>query len=502
MMKLKTTLRTIAFAAVSLVITTGDMAAEKPNILFILADDLGYGDLGCYGHPVVKTPHLDQLATQGVRFTDCHSASNNCSPSRAAILTGRHPYRVGIYDFLSGSKPFYLHPEEKSVASMLKAAGYQTMFSGKWHLGGFTDAKGKLARPDAFGFDHWLACEHNFSRDPDSLVRNGKPAGNLTGSQATVTVEECIDWLDSEDRDPNKPFCMFLWLNESHSPITPSREWSDIYNNDAARTAALEVPLGGPGVVRKSNPKLVHRYYGCVAEMDHEVGRLLKVLDDKNLSKNTFVMFTSDNGPEHRQGGSWGSPGVFRGAKGHMHEGGHRVPGIVRWPQKVKPGTVSDVTINGTDILPTLCEVGGAEMTTTVTVDGGSFVPLLLGAKEVSRPQPLFWWMYHSRGGKQAALREGDWKIIAAQTLGGDDKSTKNRAGMHVVKESKLIEFELYNLKNDAGESRDVSAENPERFEAMKKRINAQFLNVQAEARDWPTWGTKLKNNKKSAKQK
>ncbi|OVE80670.1 hypothetical protein BVY04_05295, partial [bacterium M21] len=224
--------------AISLAMTAARAEQKKPNILFILGDDLGYGDLRCCGHSIIQTPSLDKLASEGVRFTDYHSASNNCSPSRTAILTGRHPYRVGIYDFLSAKKPFFLHPEEKCVASMLKSAGYQTMFSGKWHLGTLEEGSDRFASPGNFGFDYWFANESNFPRDPKTLVRNGKPVGQLGGSQATLTAQKCINWLKGDHRDREKPFCIFLWMNESHSPITPSEEWSRRYDSDEIRNAA------------------------------------------------------------------------------------------------------------------------------------------------------------------------------------------------------------------------------------------------------------------------
>jgi arylsulfatase A len=369
------------------------------------------------------------------------------------------------------------------------------MFVGKWHLGSFQEGDKRYATPGGFGFDYWLANEGNFPRDPETLVRNGEPVGKLTGSQATITAQECINWLTGDNRDPTKPFCIFLWLNESHAPVTPSAEWCAKYDNDEVRTAAESVPLGGPGVKRTSEIERVPTYYGCVAEMDHEIGRLLKTLDELTLRENTFVMFTSDNGPEHRRKDSWGSPGELRGAKGHMHEGGHRVPGIIRWPGKVKPGTVSDVTINGTDILPTFCDLGKAVITTEATIDGGSIIPLLQGGSQVDRPEPLFWWMYHSRGEKQAALRDGDWKIIAAQTVLDDDNNKITGKNMNVIKKAKLIDFELFNLKADRSEANDVSSKYPERFEEMKKKLIDQFKEIQTEGRDWPTWGMKKKKS-------
>jgi arylsulfatase A len=463
---------------------------QKPNILLMLADDLGFGDLGCYGNPVIKTPSLDRLASEGVRFTQCYAASPNCSPARAGILTGRMPYRVGMYDFVRRDAPLHLPTEETSVASMLRAAGYQTMFCGKWHLGNFQKHPDAYPTPGDHGFDYWLANEHNFDMNPKDLWRNGAPAGPLDGIQSTVLVHECIDWLETE-RDPEKPFCMFLFLNEPHSPVRADEKFKSMYVNCDA--AASRIKYGGNGVEReKADPLERPTYFGCVSQMDHEVGRLVAAVDRLGLKKDTFVMFTSDNGPEHRLPTSWGSPGNLRGAKGHMHDGGIHVPGIMRWPGKLEAGTESSLPINGTDLLPTFCAMAYADILTEKVVDGVDLLPTLLEDKQVERRIPLFWWLYHARGGKQACMREGDWKMLARMTPQldpsiQDAEPPEGQTRMEFIKHTGLEDFELYNLRDDPSEKMDVSQEEPDRFDAMRLKMIALHKEIRSEGPVWPS---------------
>jgi len=463
---------------------------KRPNIVFVLADDLGYGDLGCYGNPVIRTPHLDAFAREGVRLTQCYAASPNCSPARAGILTGRMPYRVGIYDFLRARTPLHLPKSEVSVASMLKATGYQTAFFGKWHLGNFQTKKGIYPSPGDHGFDYWLADEHNFDMNPSSLWRNGRPVGRLEGIQCEVLVRDCINWLEAV-RDRDKPFCMFLWLNEPHVPVRASASFKNSYQD--SHKVADTIEYGGPGVKRgRADKRERPTYFGCVSQMDREFGRLMRTLDRLKLRDDTFVMFTSDNGPEHRASTSWGSPGHFRGAKGHMHEGGIHVAGLMRWPGRLKAGTVSDLPVNGTDVMPTLCAIAGAKVTTDKTIDGVNLLPALLHGKPLRRGKPLFWWLYHARGGKQVCMREGDWKMLARMTPQSmpsidDARPIRGQTRMEFVKQAELEDFELYNLKTDASETEPLNAEEPERFKKMKATMIALHKEIRAEG---PTWSS------------
>jgi arylsulfatase A len=400
------------------------------------------------------------------------------------------PYRVGMYDFVRRDAPLHLPTEETSVASMLKAAGYQTMFCGKWHLGNFQKHPDDYPTPSDHGFDYWLANEHNFDMNPKDLWRNGAPAGQLDGIQSTVLVRECIDWLENE-RDPEKPFCMFLFLNEPHSPVRADEEFKAMYADCDA--AARRIEYGGHGVERKNTDPLERpTYFGCVSQMDHEVGRLVAAVDRLGLKEDTFVMFTSDNGPEHRLPTSWGSPGNLRGAKGHMHDGGIHVPGIMRWPGKLKAGTESSLPINGTDLLPTFCAMADADILTEKVVDGVDLLPTLLEDKPVERRVPLFWWLYHARGGKQACVREGDWKMLARMTPQldpsiHDAEPPKGQTRMEFIKHAGLEDFELYNLRDDPSEKRDVSQKEPDRFDAMRTKMIALHQEIRSEGPVWPS---------------
>jgi len=478
-------------AAEGLAGLTGDSKARRPNIVLVLADDLGFGDLGCYASPVITTPNLDKFAGEGVRLTQCYAASSNCSPSRAAMLTGRMPYRVGMYDFRRDGSPMHLPTEETSVAKLLQAAGYNTMFVGKWHVGSF-GKRFNHPTPGDHGFDYWLANEKNFDQNPDSLIRNGAPAGRLEGIQCEIVVGEAISWL-KKDWDRDKPFCMFLWLNEPHTPVRAADSFKQPYRGDAFEAAATRVKYGGPGVLRTS-PEKGQRptYFGCVSQMDHEFGRPMKTLDEMKLRDDTFVYFTSDNGPEHRAATSWGSPGDFRGAKGHMHEGGIHVPGLMRWPGKIRPGSVSDLPINGTDVLPTLCALAGVEPKTNKPIDGANVLPGLLEGKAVQRPKPLFWWMYHARGGKQACMRVGHWKILARLLPQKPDdmrgaKPPAGQSNMEFIKKAELGDFELFNLQDDPNEATNLATREPAEFEAMKKQFVALHKEIQAEGPTWPS---------------
>jgi len=468
-------------------------AKRRPNIIVALTDDLGYGDLGCYGSPVITTPHLDKFASQGVRLTQCYAASSNCSPSRAAMLTGRMPYRVGMYDFRRDNSPMHLSAGETCVATLLKNGGYHTMFVGKWHLGKFAKASGHPT-PGDHGFDYWLANEKNFDRDPRGLVRNGKPAGRLEGVQCQIVVREAVDWLKT-DWDRDKPFCMFVWFNEPHTPVRADEEFKTPYAGAEFDAAAAKVKYGGPGVDRR-RPKAAERatYFGCVSQMDHEFGQLMKALDEMSLTGETFVYFTSDNGPEHRVASSWGSPGDFRGAKGHMHEGGIHVPGIMRFPGRIKGGAVSDVPVNGTDVLPTLCAIAGVEPKTAKPLDGANVLPAIIAGKPVERPKPLFWWMFHARGGKQACMRIGQWKIMARMAPQSDpprDMSgaapPKGQKPMAFIKKADLGDFELFNLSKDPNETTNVAKQHPEKFAELKKLFIATHKDIRAEG---PTWSS------------
>ena len=452
---------------------------DKPNIVFLLADDMGYGDLACYGHPVIKSPNLDRLAKQGVRLTDCYSASPNCSPSRTAILTGRSPYRVGMYDF-ARFKALHIPTSELTVAEIVREAGYQTMFGGKWHCSGDFNNQ---PNPGDHGFEHWLAHPKNFGQDPAGFYRNGKKLDKLTGWMSEIVVDEAIEFIGK--RDKSKPFMTMLWFSEPHTPVVAADEFKKPYQNPETIEAAKSIRYGGPQVIRKPKEQNRATYYGCVTMLDYHIGRLLTYLEKQGLEKDTLVVFTSDNGPEHRPATSFGTPGKLRGAKGHMHEGGYRVPGIIRWPGRIKAGSVSAEPVNGTDFLPSLAAVAGADPEYPNKLDGIDVFPALTEGKAVTRRTPMLWWLWHARGAKEVTMRVGDYKLLAnmlpqPEVSIRDTRTPKGMSVMDFIKNSELGNFTMYNLKKDPAETTELSKVEPEKLSSLRQ----QFLELHAEIRD------------------
>ncbi|MBD3675730.1 MAG: sulfatase-like hydrolase/transferase [Planctomycetaceae bacterium] len=452
-------------------------AADRPNFLVILCDDLGYGDLECYGHPHIKTPHLNQLAAEGIRLTDCYSSAPVCSSSRAGLLTGQTPNRVGVYDWIPSGHVMHLPAKEKTVANLLKEAGYDTAHVGKWHCNGKFNSDAQ-PQPDDHGFDHWFSTQNNAiprHENPRNFVRNGKEVGPLEGFSCQLVAEEGIDWLKSREKSEN-PFFMFVCFHEPHEPVE---------SPDALVKKYLPVA---------KDPDEA-QYFANVENMDAAVGKLMSALDELNLAEETLVFFTSDNGPEtldryRNANRSYGSPGPLRGMKLHIYEGGIRVAGIVRWKGKIASGQTSSQPVAGFDILPTFCDLGGADVPDNIPLDGCSFEPLLHGEKIV-RPQPMFWHYYRALSEPCAALRDGDWKIVArwdaphiyyANLPGGGNVTPTT---MKIIKTAQLTEFELYNLKDDLAETKDLSTEHPDRLEKMKQAILARYAEVQ---KNGPTW--------------
>lgn len=427
--------------------------SARPNFIVILADDLGYGDLSAFGHPHIKTPNLDRLAAQGLKLTDCYAGMPVCSPSRAALMTGRVPQREGISEWIPENSPVHLRREAITVASLLKRAGYATALSGKWHLNATLD--GSQPTPGEHGFDHWFATQNNAlptHENPRNFVRNGRPVGSLTGYSSTLIVNEAIDWLGK--RKASQPYFLYVALHAPHEAVATADQFVRQY----------------AGVARNADEA---QYFGNIAQLDYEVGRLLDTLEQSGQAKNTFVFFSSDNGPETLlrspfANRSYGTPGEHRGMKLHLYEGGIRVPGIIRYPGLVKAGTVSAEAVRNTDLLPTLCDLAGVKAPADRAIDGVSLRPLLEG-KPLNRVAPLYWQYDHAVTAAnnnlpvpKVALRAGDWKLLAY-------------AG--------FAKYELYNLKNDPGETRDLAASEPARVAMMAEQMRRLHAEINAEPR-------------------
>ncbi len=438
--------------------------ADKPNIIVFLADDLGHGDLGCQGHPRIKSPNLDAFAKQGVRLTTCYSASAVCSPSRSAILTGRTPHRNGVYTWIAEGSEVHLRTSEITLPKLLKAEGYATAHVGKWHLNGKFNSP-EQPQPGDHGYDHWMATQNNAApshKNPVNFVRNGKAVGALEGFSAPLVVDEAVRWLD-KSRDTNKPFFLAVWTHEPHLPIESDPKFQEPY---------------------KDLPEDFRQHHGNVTQLDHAFGTLMRALDDRHLTNNTAVFFTADNGPEGdgTKGRTRGVTGGLRGRKRSMHEGGIRVPGMVRWPGTIKPGTVCSTPVVGSDLFPTILEMCGAKPPTDRIIDGISVLPALTGkATVLERKVPLFWRLDMAPPREKAtmAMRDGDFKVLASADF-------KN--------------VELYDLAKDPAETTNLNDSQPERAASMRDRLKALNAGIESEGPDWwrrlsPNGGTPI--NKK-----
>jgi len=404
----------------------------RPNIVVIMCDDMGYGDLACYGNKTIQTPNLDKFATEGMRFTNCYAGLSVCSPSRGAMLTGRNPYRYGIRDWIPPNSKIELPPTEITVASMLNKIGYRTAHVGKWHLNSRMD--GNESTPGTHGFEHWFSTQNNAApthENPTNFIRNGKPVGPLKGNSSTIIVDEAIHYIGASDA--SKPLGLFVWFHAPHEIVATPMEYMEKYSE-----------------IKNVDERT---YYGSITLVDHEVGRLLAELDKRKMRDNTLVIFTSDNGPEtlnryKTANHSHGSPGPLRGMKLHLTEGGLRVPGMMRWPNRIKAGQTIDEPIAFVDLLPTVCGITRMDLPEQRIIDGTNITPLFDG-KKLERKSPLFWQYDRALGGYTFAMRDGDWKILA---------------------DAKFEKLALYDLKSDPTESKDLSSDEPDRLKAMKSK--------------------------------
>lgn len=436
--------------------------------MLVLCDDLGYGDLGCYGSPTVKTPHIDQFAQEGMLLTDCYSAAPNCSPARTGLMTGRTPYRVGVYNWIPFLSPMHVRDSEVTIAQLLKSDGYETCHVGKWHLNGWFNLPGQ-PQPDEMGFDHWFSAQNNAlpnHRNPYNFVRNGIPVGPLEGYSAQLVADEAIRWLGT--RSSENPFFMFVCFHEPHEPIATDPEYAAIY---------------------QANPDpSFQAHQGNISQMDAAFGRLLHKLEQLNLTEETLVIFTSDNGPARTRWHPHGSTDGLREYKGHLYEGGIRVPGIIRWPGQVTAGKVESTPVSAVDLLPTLCEVANVEPPQDRHLDGISLLPLMNGNK-LNRKQPLYWQFNYAKSSPRVAIRKGDWKLLATLDINDQGNLTDiTQQQMQQLKAAKLDQFELYNLAHDRAEEHDLSESEPERLAALSKQMQQIYHQVQQEGPIWPEW--------------
>ncbi|MEM1294579.1 MAG: sulfatase [Verrucomicrobiota bacterium] len=439
------------------------VAAEKPNFLVILLDDAGWTDVGCFGSRI-ETPNIDRLATEGMRFTDCHSAAPNCSPSRAGLLTGRTPSRLGIYSYLPTDHVMHLRDEEITIAELLKQEGYATGHFGKWHISKLlTDQP----QPSDQGFDYSFATDNNAApshHNPGNFVRNGERVGELEGYSCQLVVDESLTWLEKlQESESEAPFFACVWFHEPHTPIASPPELVAKYQKLFPDLSKKEAT-----------------YHANIENVDLAVGRLLAKLEEWNLAEDTMIFLTSDNGPLN----NFSRVGL-RGKKSNVWEGGHRVFGMMRWPKRIQAGSECDVAISGVDFLPTVCEITGMERPSDRKVDGTSILPLLEGRDaDFERGNPLYWFFY--RLNPSLAMRDGDWALVASTTDGQRPKAHPlTREDMPKIRDSELIDFQLYNLNDDLEQQKDHAKSNPEVLDRLRQKAIAMHRDVIAEGHYW-----------------
>lgn len=387
----------------------------QPNILLIYVDDLGYGDLGSYGHPVLQTPNIDALARDGLRLTSYYAPSALCSPSRAGLLTGRYPYRTGIESWIPEDSGVYLRDEEITLAEVLRDAGYETAHIGKWHLNSDL-ASTTEPQPTDQGFDYYYG--HNAfqlpnNHNPTNIFRNKTALPEQKGYTADLYASEAIDWLAGRDGDA--PFFLYLSMAEPHTSIANPPAYNRLYEQ---YTNGEIVPIPN-GLAEPPKEMLIARgpgeYYANITYMDAQLGRVLRWLSDNNLEENTVVVFSSDNGPVTAQWINWwevnayGSSGGFRGRKHYLYEGGIRVPTIIRYPNATHANSVSDAQVIGMDLFVTLAKIGGGSVPSDRDIDGIDIRPIFDGG---DLPQRSLFWALESVSDLEYAVRNGAWKLL------------------------------------------------------------------------------------------
>jgi arylsulfatase A-like enzyme len=397
----------------------------RPNIIYIMADDLGYADLSCYGRKDYQTPHLDKLASQGIKFMNAYAAAPLCTPTRTAFMTGRYPARtpVGLMEPLRGTAKdsgIGLTPDFTSLPLLLKKAGYETFLVGKWHLG-----FGPQHAPNKNGYDHFFGfnagasdyISHSNRRGQGDLYENDK-AVKLEGYLTDIWTERSVEIIQKQH---NRPFFLSIMFNAPHWP------WQA--RGDTKYPDTLNWPAGGSK----------QKFAGMMKALDDAVGRIMLAVEEKNIAANTLVIFTSDNGGE-----KYSDMGIYTGGKAQLWEGGIREPAFARWPGRIPANSMTEQVAITMDWTATILAAAGAKADPAFPLDGIDLMPVFTGKKAI--PDRTFYWrLFQST--KQKAIRDGNWKYL------------QNEKG----------EF-LFNLANDPGEKNDLRLSDPARFEALKKK--------------------------------
>jgi len=427
-------------------------SAKTPNIIMIMSDDQGWGDVGFNGHPELKTPHLDDMAKNGIRFDRFYAAAPLCSPTRGSCLTGRYPFRYGILAAHTGG----MRVGETTVAEMLKKQGYATGFFGKWHIGWVREAdlgsRGFYSPPSHHGYDEWFATTSAVPTwDPGITPKGWKSWGqkegepwkggfpyvhngeevkdNLTGDDSRVIMDRVIPFIKA---NKDKPFLATVWFHTPHEPVVAGEEYKKLY------------PKAG---------NLRQNYYGCITAMDEQIGRLRSELRKMGIEKDTVVFFCSDNGPADglaKKGIA--SAGPFKGHKHTMFEGGLLVPACAEWPGVIKPGTKTEVRCSTVDFVPTIGKLSGYKMKSSLPIDGIDLMPVINGQMK-ERGQGLYFGyrrLFQGTDGK--AFISGNYKLMTTADKGGGKTY-------------------LFDLKKDPNETTDLSQSMPEMFISLQKKL-------------------------------
>ena len=518
----------LALLPVLFCVATCGSAERPPNVVVLLADDLGWKDIGCYGGPV-QTPALDKLASEGTRFTHFYSGAAVCSPSRAVLLTGRNNLRASIYSWINDQdQRSHLPVNETTLAEVLKSNGFDTAHFGKWHLGMPTTRQPDKPTPSEHGFDYWFATANNAQpshRNPRNFFRNGKPVGELKGYACDLVVEDAIQWLDSR-KETERPFFLNVWFHEPHAPLAAPPDLIETYG-------------------QTSDPAAI--YSATIANTDQAIDRLIKKLREIDAPENTLIIYASDNGSYRSD-----RVGDLRGTKGSNYQGGVRVPGIFYWPGHIARGAVTDTPAGLVDLLQTVC--GLAKIAPPERpLDGTDLSPVLRQeSARIQRKQPLFWAL--PLAGPAFAIRDDQYAMVAhrdgpipkdqealtqikrrieevlrskgifeketrSSTFekqlfeGFSDRDAERLRGQFIrlnqfheswiptLRKADLAGFELYDLEADPEQKVDLSARLPLVHARLKKTLQKLVESAYRDAHDWssdlPTPGAEASSTPK-----
>ncbi len=444
------------------------LAVERPNIVLVMADDQGWGDMAYNGHGVLKTPHFDEAAATGLRFDRFYAAAPVCSPTRASVMTGRHPNRMGVFKW-----GYPIRPQETTVAEALKQAGYQTGHFGKWHLGSVRHAS--PVHPGHNGFDQWLSAPNFFDNDP-ILSRQGQ-AVQMQGESSMVTVDAALQWIEAA-RKKEQPFLAVVWFGSPHGPHQAAEQDRALYPDQ---------------------PKAKQHFFGEVTGMDRAFGKLRDALSTMGIRDNTVLWYCSDNGALKNVG----SAGDFRGNKGQVYEGGLLVPAIIEWPAVIDRPRAASVRCNTCDIYPTLLAMAGVQSQHQIVLDGVDLLPLIEG-KTPDSPRAMGFWDYTAPG---IGTPSATWmkQLLDAQQAGGDlaphessqkaaklpdppyplDKFPGHAAWiqgdwkLHRIENARgVVKWELYDLATDPAEQKDVAQRETERVAQLQRELDNWLKSV------------------------